>query len=173
MTWISDSCYNLNDPFSFIPCSCWQHLPSVVLSEMEPLFSSEAYYDVTRMRWWRHTYRFMCCFLSRFCFCWVMLPTKLNELSKKAGGRSLCNIFNPTAFCENARPNWKEFTIMPVKSLIFHCQNFYYHIRYVKRIGFFWKLHINGKKSRYFICTYIEYRFIKKQGIRNQRINRV
>lgn len=152
MTRISDSCFTLNDPFSFISCSCWQHLPSVVFPEMELFFSSEvqAYYDVKRMRWWLHTYGFMCCFLCRFCLCWVMLPTKLNELSKKGGRRSLCYIFSPIGFCENARPNWKEFNIMPEKSLIFQCQNFYNHIKYKKRISFFWKLDINWKKIKIF-----------------------
>jgi hypothetical protein len=69
-----------------------------------------------------------------------MLPTKLNELSKRGGRRSLCYIFSPIGFCEKASPNWKEFTIMSEKSLIFHCQNFYYSIRYIKRIVFFRKL---------------------------------
>jgi hypothetical protein len=139
----------------------------VLFSEMELFFSSEVYYDVTRLRWWRHTYGFMCCFLSRFCPCWVMLPTKLNELSKKKGRRPLCYIFSPIGFCENARPNWKEFTIMHEKSLIFHFQNFYYPIRYKKRTAFFWKLDINVKKSKFFTCTYKEYNFIKEQEIRN------
>lgn len=167
MTRISDSCCTLNDPFNFIPCSFWQHLPSVVFSEMELLFSSEVYYDVTRMRWWRHTYVFIRCFLSRLCLCWVMLPTKLNELSEKGGRRPLCYIFSPIGFCENARPNWKEFNIMPEKSLIFHSQNFYYHIRYIKRAAFCWKLDINWNISRFFTCSYKEYRFIRKQEISN------
>ena len=167
MTRISDSCCTLNDPFNFIPCSFWQHLPSVVFSEMELLFSSEVYYDVMRMRWWRHTYVFIRCFLSRLCLCWVMLPTKLNELSEKGGRRPLCYIFSPIGFCENARPNWKEFNIMHEKSLIFHSQNFYYHIRYIKRAAFCWKLDINWNISRFFTCSYKEYRFIRKQEIRN------